>query len=523
MLTTLAQGARFTRGLRSIIRHPVTVSDATARLRTSMDTRGERFLQGLDDLVWSIPSSPYLKLFAAAGAERGDVRRLVEQDGLEGALEALRDRGVYVAHEEWQGTVPAQRGSQSFAFSPSDFFNPRTAADFMGSTGGSRSAGTPVALSFSDIRAHAFESTLVSTMWDTLGVPTAVWLPVLPSAAGLTLVLARAATGHPPNAWFSQIDPAAVQTSRVKRAVNDLLPATARLSGMRLPRPVFVPPSDPGPVLDWVTRTLRDHGRAYVFAYASSGLSLGQAAWDTGQRLDGLVLLLTGEPVTAAKVAAVKRTGARVINAYGSMQLGLGAINCPSCPGEQLHLAEHEVALTTRRRERSDGVEVDALLWTSLRESSRNVLINVENDDYATVLRDDVPCSCAFGQAGVRVRIENPRGVSKVVAAGVTIRGEVFERLVETTLPERFGGGPGDYQFVEEEVEGQTRLSLRVNPRLVDVSLEDAVQAVREVLRRDEFGRLADDVWDGIDTLRAERATALRTRSGKTLPLEVLR
>ena len=148
------------------------------------------------------------------------------------------------------------------------------------------------------------------------------------------------------------------------------------------------------------------------------------------------------------------RAGALPFTSYGFTGIGNGANACPHCEGDEMHVRGHSVAVTTRRRARPDGVEVDALLWTNPSATAGQVWINMENDDYARLTVDDEPCECLMGQMGMRQRLSGVRGISKVVAGGINVPGEVFERLVDEVLPARFGGGPVDYQFSEQEHEG---------------------------------------------------------------------
>ena len=46
-----------------------------------------------------------------AGFELADIRRLVEDLGLEEALERLYDAGVYVTQDEFKGRQPIRRGA----------------------------------------------------------------------------------------------------------------------------------------------------------------------------------------------------------------------------------------------------------------------------------------------------------------------------------------------------------------------------------------------------------------------------
>ena len=110
--------------------------------------------------------------------------------------------------------------------------------------------------------------------------------------------------------------------------------------------------------------------------------------------------------------------------------------------------------------------------------------------------------------------------MSKVVAAGINVPGEVFVRLAEVALPSRFGGGPTDFQFVEEECDGSTAVVLRIDPRLGAVDADGALRAVQEALRESEAGLVAEGVWGA--SLRVARAAPRPTRGGKVLAYEPL-
>ena len=133
--------------------------------------------------------------------------------------------------------------------------------------------------------------------------------------------------------------------------------------------------------------------------YPSSALRLATVAEEQGISLEGLVLRLVGEPVTTAKAAAIRTTGASVINAYAFTQQGAVATACPHAP-ESVHVLEHEIAVSTHTRTRPDGTPVQAYLWTSLAAEASSVWINVENDDYGNLSHDVAPCECRLGAMG---------------------------------------------------------------------------------------------------------------------------
>ena len=239
------------RGLRRTTRDPVHLDEARATVRDEVARRPRRLLEALDALVWPYPASPLARLLRTAGVEAGDVAHLLHEHGTTGALERLRDAGVYVAYEELQGQRPIVRGSTSFDVSPADFFNPIVPADYMATTGGSRSAGTPVEVSFRWQRRQGTQRVIQHHVAGTVGAPTAIWLPVFPSAAGFGAVMKHAAGGNVPERWFSQIPTDLDGSAAHKQLANRAIPALNALARTGLPSPEHVPTSDPEAVVRW--------------------------------------------------------------------------------------------------------------------------------------------------------------------------------------------------------------------------------------------------------------------------------
>lgn len=521
-MTTLGKarsGMRFARGLSWIVRNPHTLEGARETVADEVARRSERFLTSIDEMVWPFAGSPTRQLLIGAGLEPGDVHALVADRGLDDALGALRDAGVYVSYEEYQGRTDARRGSATFSFQPPDFFNPTQKADYMATTGGSRGAGTPVELSWAWQRYQGLKGPIQNEVNRGGSAPIAVWLPVFPSAAGFGAVVKQAAGGKAPVRWFSQIPTDISGISTHKQLVNRFLPALNALTRSGLPSPEYVPTDDPEPVVRWLRDTVAAQGGALIVGYASSITAAARWAVDRGIDLTGVVAMPASEPVTAGKLAAMRAAGMRPYSGYAFVPEGVVAMSCDRCEDEEYHLWDHEVALTSRTRTREDGAEVAAFLWTSLSPEAPRVLVNVENDDYG-VVRHGVECGCGYGQLGLRTRVADIRGISKVVAAGISLDGETFDRLVEIALPARLGGGPGDYQFVEEEGPSGTVVSLRIHPRLGAVDDDAALALVRDELKATENGVLAARVWTAGDGLRVVRAPAASTKAGKTLSFE---
>jgi hypothetical protein len=98
---------------------------------------------------------------------------------------------------------------------------------------------------------------------------------------------------------------------------------------------------------------------------------------------------------------------------------------------------------------------------------------------------------------------------------------ELFEKL----LPAEFGGGPGDYQLVEEE-DGrrQTRLTVRVHPAVGNLDEERLLARLRAALSQGSQGnRFMAQLWQDAGTFRVVRQSPHASVRGKILPLHVMR
>lgn len=518
----MAQAWRFGSGLRRFLRDPLDPRTALTEMGREVQRRHERFLAVLDATVWPSPTSPYRALLDHAGFDHDAVDALVASAGLDGCLQTLVDEGVYLSYEEVQGIAPVRRGSLVLSVSPTDLANPLHQPDFLAGTSGTRSGGTPVPTSFRSLRRMAANLALTDHVWSVTGAPHALWRPALPASGGVIATLAGSVSGTPPEAWFSPTDPRDRAMATRKRLANDLLPALAWSAGHRIPRPRHVPSHRPGPVLDWCEDRLRSHGRAALNAYPSAAAMLSDAAVDRGLRLDGLVIRMVGEPTTPTKAKAVRASGATPVDGYAFAQLGAAATACPHTDDEELHVFDQDAAVVTRRRNRSDGHAVDALAWTTLSLDARAILLNTENDDEASI--HTATCPCPMGALGMRTRLRRVRGLSKSVASGVTLPGDLLHRLIEDVLPRRFGGRPADWQLVEsEESAGVTRVDVRADPGLGRLDEHAVRGAILDELRSTDVGSLAAAMWSGPDNLRLLRETPRRTAAGKLLPYHLER
>ena len=116
--------ARFMWDLPRFLRKRLTLDDTRTWIANKLANREEGFLRLVQRGIYSHPKSPYRFLLKEAGCEYGDLVKLVGDEGLEGALVTLYDRGVYVSFDEFKGRRAIVRGSQTLDTVVEDFDNP---------------------------------------------------------------------------------------------------------------------------------------------------------------------------------------------------------------------------------------------------------------------------------------------------------------------------------------------------------------------------------------------------------------
>jgi hypothetical protein len=295
----------------------------------------------------------------------------------------------------------------------------------------------------------------------------------------------------------------------------------SRLAGVPLPAPEHVPLSAPSPVARWMARTLGQGRTPHLATYVSSAVRVCQAAGALGLDLRGAQFSVGGEPITPARLDAIRRAGAEAAPRYGSMEAGLIGDGCLAPAGADDHHVYDDLQALVQPgpgHARPD-VPADAVLLSALRPTAPLLLLNVALGDRATVV--ERACGCPLERAGWRTHLTTIRSYEKLTAGGMTFLDTDVVRILEETLPSRFGGGPTDYQLVEDEgPTGEPRLRLRVDP---------AIGAVDETAVADAFlGALAAGpgaalvmglAWRDGGFLRVERTAPQATASGKILHL----
>lgn len=515
---------RFLAGLPAYLQKRMGYAEAAAILRARFAEREANFLALLRWGVLENPRSPYGELLKLAGGSYADLEHQVKREGVEATLRALRSAGVYVTFEEFKGRAPLVRHGRELSLTPDAFDNPRQSRFFQVSTGGSTGRSRGVAVDLEHLWASIPARLINDTIHGFTGVPVALWFDGLPGN-GPNSLITRVAYDSIPERWFSPIAGAGSRPALKFRMAQAGILAVANASGTRLPWPEPVRLDQADVVARWAQDALRREGRCGVKTLVSRALRICLAAEELGINLTGAVISGGGEPPTPAKVAAVRRTGARFLSNYNMQEVGAVGHGCgnPADENDQHLLLDHIALVTHPRPVPGFDVSVDSFHITTLLPSARKVMLNVELDDYGIV--EERSCGCPWEEFGFTTHVRGIRSFRKLTGEGMTLIGTDMVRILEEDLPRAFGGSPLDYQLMEEEDErGFTRLSLVVSPS-VDLRDEDAAISVfMEALGRSgHAGALSRTIWSQAGALRVRRMPPVWTGRGKLMPLHLQR
>jgi hypothetical protein len=520
-LADLRGGQHLLRHVPGFVRRSIGHEDAVAVVRRRLGARGADFLALARAAIYSRPAelSPYRRLLDDAGCELGDLERLVHREGLEGALHALYRRGVYLTVDECKGRRAVTRGSTTFTVRADQLHNPLARVDAVVATGGSRGARTPLPLSLEHLRDRAIDHRVDFD----LKMPARRQMAVcgVPGGAMMNGLLMWSIIGQRPVRWFTPV--ALTEAGLHPRYVwsHRVLRWAARLGGVSLPAPEHVPLDDMLPIARWMAPLAQRGQSPVVYSYPTVAVRISQAATQAGLDLSGGWLPCAGEPITAARVATVQRTGARVIPMYASMETGLIATGCPDPrqPDDHHLVSDLHAVIQPGPEVEGTGLTPRALLLTSLRATAGLLLLNVSLGDEAHVQR--TACGCRLEQLGWTTGLHTVRSFEKLTAGGMTFYDVDVIRVLEEVLPARFGGGPTDYQLLElEDASGHPRLQLLVHPRVGPLDTSLVVNAFLEGIGGGSGAdHLMGLVWRDGRFVGVECRATLATPVGKILHL----
>jgi hypothetical protein len=513
-LEDIAIGARLLRSVPRFLRQRIGPDRARVIVTRRFEQRESSFLTLARRAIYGDPGSPYRQLLNWAGCEYGDLERLVHAEGVEGALRILYRRGVYLSVDEFKGRRAVRRGSGRLAVDPAGLRNPSAVVHVPNYTSGSRGRATPTPLDLAHMRERAVDICL----FDARGARRwrhAIW--AVPGGSAISRLLEFNRAGAPIVRWFSQVDPHAPGLHARYRWIGRVLWLAGRLAGVPLPLPAHVPLDAPLPVARWMSDVLCAEDTPHVFTSPSCAVRVCRVAFEAGVDLRGAQFTLTGEPFTAARLAAVRQVGADAVPIYASVEAGRMAFGClaPEVP-DDMHLLRDEFALI---QPGADGVvpglPPSALLVTALGLTAPLILLNVSQGDQAELV--ERACGCPMELPGRSWHLGTVRAYEKLTAAGMTFLDSDVIRVLEEVLPSRFGGGPTDYQLVEGEAEdGRPELRLLVHPAVGPLDPSAVTDVFLTAIGGGTEGeRLMELQWRQAGLPRVERRAPFVTTTSK--------
>ena len=201
----------------------------------------------------------------------------------------------------------------------------------------------------------------------------------------------------------------------------------------------------------WLVDALHRNGVAALTGYASSLTAAARWASEHGIALDGVVAYPSSEPVTVGKLAGDAGLGHEAVPDL--------RVRSRRHDGPELRRVRRRGVPPLGPRARGDhppphtGRRHRSRTRSCSRASRPRPRVCWSTSRTTTTASCDPTSNARAGLAalGLRTRISDIRGISKVVAAGISLDGDdVRSHWWSVELPDRVGGGAGDYQFVEQ-------------------------------------------------------------------------
>jgi hypothetical protein len=221
----------------------------------------------------------------------------------------------------------------------------------------------------------------------------------------------------------------------------------------------------------------------------------------------------------------MRRVGIDAVPDYGSAECG-GTISYGCLAPEfsdEVHFFRDLHAVIQTESPGQQSLPPGALLVTSLRSTAPLILINVSMGDRAVLTCR--ACGCPLETLGWTTHLHTIRSFEKLTTGGMTFFDTDVIRVLEEVLPTRFGGGPTDYQLVEDETaDGRARLRLLVDPGIGPIREDLLAEAFLTAIgQASDTQRVMELNWRQAGLLQVERRSPVATVSGKILHLHLER
>jgi hypothetical protein len=285
--------------------------------------------------------------------------------------------------------------------------------------------------------------------------------------------------------------------------------------GRPLPAPEHLPFGAALELARWLEGQVQRGETPHLHTLTSLAVEVCQRASAAGLSLAGARLTVSGEPLTAARRAAIESAGAWVVGSYASGEAGRISEGClaPDSPDDSHFYQDHHALVQLGPAEASSELPSGALLLSSIRPTAPLILLNVSTGDQAEV--NQRRCGCPLEALGWTTHLRAIRSFEKLTVVGTNFLDLDAIRLLEEELPSRFGGGPTDYQLVEQETDdtAQVRLRLLVHPQVGPLDGRAVSTAFLDGLAR--LNARAIEKWRQTEVVQVERRAPLATARGK--------
>ncbi len=517
-------GIRLVGKLATTLKKTIDPDQARAIIRKRLEQRENDFIKLAKTCIYDQPGSPYLDLLKHAGCEYGDLENLVHKEGLEDALHTLFCQGVYLTSKEFRGECDTTRGNIQIVVNPHKLKNPHAEHHVPIRSSGSRSHGTQILRGMDFIHDTSLYLALyLEALLNDSNAELATWS--VPGGVTLSSFIKFILAGSPPSRWFSQLDTKGNELSIRYRMSTRVLEWGGTLAGIPIPHPEFISLDNPSLIIRWMLDCLQQDRTPHLFTYTSAAVRLAQSALEADIDLRGAKITISGEPITPARLESIKRSGADALPAMGCVEVGHIGYGCftPEAP-DDMHLLKDLHAVIQPGDSHSDpGLRPKGMLFSTLRSSSPLILINVSLGDQATIRRRT--CGCFQGELGMDTHIQYIRSFEKLTTGGMAFLDTEIIQVIEDDLPKIFGGGPLDYQLVEDErTDGKPQLRLIIHPRLGALDLNKVKEMfLKKIATGSGAEKLASLVWRDADMITIERSVPKTTSTGKVLHLHIER
>lgn len=502
--------------IKKFLDKPISFTECQKYIKKGIENREDNFLIYIKNLIYNQKKSPYLELLKLSNITFDDVKKMIDQEGVEGALRIIKDEGVYITFDEFKCRKEVKRKGKTFRFRQNDFLNPFQDSLGIVFSGASRGSGTQISWGLGYLMQKIAHEAIILNLHGCYNNPIALWYPILPAQTALYPMRLRK-LGIPPQVWFSQVEKKSLELPEDK-LIAFLDYTCKKLFALSDISSRYVSLKNAHVIAEWLANNLNEYPTCSIHTYLSSAVRICLAAKERGLDIKNTKFVVSGEPLTERRRKEIEDLGCEIINTYYFTEGGLAGCSCnkPSEKIGSIHFFRDSFALIQHPRLIEDSSqEVNAFLFTSLYSDCPIVMLNMENGDYGVIEKSD--CGCVFEEYGFVDCISNISSHEKIKTEGLTFYINDMINIVEDVLPEKFGGSSIDYQLVQQEDEhGLTHLLFYVDKKIKLLDREKMKKLIFEKLSDNVRKDIRINIFNQIKALEILRESPLVTPRGKT-------